>query len=262
MAMIVLGMHRSGTSAITGLIAGMGAYIGPEDMLLPASPDNLKGFFERNDVMAINRAILKSQNCNWYQLGRFDPNLPLPPQLAEPMKAIAAELAAHTPYALKDPRLCLTLPYWLPFFSKKPVAVLAVRNPAAIAQSLQSRNGMGYAHALALWELHMVHALNVINEQGLGVVRANYDLLMTQTERTIKSLYSVLSAYYPSLRLPDPAIMDKSLAHAEGKSGQLTPHQRDLHRIVTGEKPWKELLTVSNEATELLKSMPVLPPQC
>ena len=115
MTILLIGMHRSGTSAITRLIGDMGAYIGND--LLEASPDNPHGFWERNDVLAINRAILKSQNCNWFTVERFDSSRPLPAELHAPMQAIADELSAHAPFVVKDPRFCLTLPYWLSYLS-------------------------------------------------------------------------------------------------------------------------------------------------
>ena len=58
MQIIVLGMHRAGTSAVTRLINLMGAYLGPEEQLLPATPDNPKGYWERIDVLQLHEWLL------------------------------------------------------------------------------------------------------------------------------------------------------------------------------------------------------------
>ena len=54
----ILGMHRSGTSAVAGFLAKAGFFAGEEDDLLPAAEDNPKGFFERADVNALNDDLL------------------------------------------------------------------------------------------------------------------------------------------------------------------------------------------------------------
>ena len=54
MQIIVLGMHRAGTSAVTRLINMMGAYLGPNNLLMPASSDNPKGYWERVDIQPVS----------------------------------------------------------------------------------------------------------------------------------------------------------------------------------------------------------------
>ena len=56
---VVLGMHRSGTSAVTRGLMVMGVELG--DHLMPPVPDdNEKGFFEEIDVNAINMEVYQS----------------------------------------------------------------------------------------------------------------------------------------------------------------------------------------------------------
>jgi len=225
MSILILGMHRSGTSAITRLIASMGAHVAPEHLLLPASHDNPKGFFERTDVLALNRAILASQNCNWYQVSGFDSTRPLPPELEKPMRACVQQLENHAPFVVKDPRFCLTLPYWLPFFSTPPTLVLAVRHPAAIAHSLQRRNDMPPEHGLALWEQYITHALHHL--RGLNVVRCDFDSLLSDPENTARSLHAALA--HTTLTPPHPLEIDPSLAHAAPGDIALSPAQQQLY---------------------------------
>ena len=49
---LILGMHRSGTSALTGVLSLLDVYLGSE--LMPASEDNKKGYFENKNLYRIN----------------------------------------------------------------------------------------------------------------------------------------------------------------------------------------------------------------
>ena len=54
---MVLGMHRSGTSAITKGLEVLGVNLG--DNLLPPKDDNPKGFFEDRDLVNLNERVLE-----------------------------------------------------------------------------------------------------------------------------------------------------------------------------------------------------------
>ena len=71
---VVLGMHRSGTSAVTQLIHQMGAYFGRIEYEMPPSGENPKGFWERTDVMEINNDIFKemSPHISWFSVTKID----------------------------------------------------------------------------------------------------------------------------------------------------------------------------------------------
>jgi len=228
MTILVLGMHRSGTSALTALIESMGATIGAPGELLPASPDNPRGFFERKDILAANRAIMQHHHSNWYQVEQFDtPAPPLPAAIHAQMQQVIQALKPRAPYALKDPRFCFTLPYWLPYL-ENPVIVLAIRHPAAIADSLRRRNDMPLEQGLALWEHYMTHALK--NIEGLKVIRCQYEYLIAQPEATARELHTALAADFPSLTAPNVTILDASLAHGTPSHISLNPAQQALYK--------------------------------
>ena len=65
MQIFILGMHRSGTSAVARLLNMMGAYFSPEGYELAAREENIKGFWERTDIMELNDAILSASNSSW-----------------------------------------------------------------------------------------------------------------------------------------------------------------------------------------------------
>jgi hypothetical protein len=70
MQILVLGMHRSGTSMVARLLNMMGTYFAPEGVEMPAHPENPKGFWERQDVLLCIR-LLRSANCEWYRISSF-----------------------------------------------------------------------------------------------------------------------------------------------------------------------------------------------
>jgi hypothetical protein len=70
MQILVLGMHRSGTSMVACLLNMMDAYFAPEGVEMPAHPENPKGFWERQGVLLCIR-LLRSTNCEWHRISSF-----------------------------------------------------------------------------------------------------------------------------------------------------------------------------------------------
>jgi hypothetical protein len=116
MQIFVFGMHRSGTSMVTRLINMMGAWFAEEGQSLGFAKDNPKGFWERKDVLALNDELLSLNNCQWNRVDGWNrASLRQAPEaLARRMKSVVLDLDAHRPWVLKDPRMCLTFPYWQP----------------------------------------------------------------------------------------------------------------------------------------------------
>lgn len=63
-AVVVLGMHRSGTSALARILNLCGAYL-PERLLPPRQQDNSKGYWEPMSVVQYNQRMLASLGCDW-----------------------------------------------------------------------------------------------------------------------------------------------------------------------------------------------------
>jgi len=167
MQVIVMGMHRSGTSPLARLVNLMGLYFGPEGSGLPANDENPRGFWERSDVVGLNDRLLSSVGADWCDIHPFllrhaerDGANPVVPSIA----AMTLELDAHRPWFLKDPRFSLTMPFWNAFL-ESPNVIVCWRNPAAVVASLLRRaergmQGLSRDEAYALWEAYTVAALN------------------------------------------------------------------------------------------------------
>lgn len=83
---------------------------------------------------------------------------------------------ANQPWALKDPRLCVTLKFWLPFWTKPPSILFVYRHPVEVALSLSRLNETGGARGMYMWIAH--NRLAIQNSQGLcRVVTSDADLI-------------------------------------------------------------------------------------
>jgi hypothetical protein len=162
MPVCIAGMHRSGTSMVAKLLHESGLYLGPESDLIPPGPGNPEGFWENRRFVQINARILKVLRGAW----DYPPPIPedwstasLASQRAK-AELVLADFAGREPWGWKDPRNCLTLPFWQLLLDSTKV-VLVVRNPLETAESLRKRNGFSYALGLALWHTYYQRVCDV-----------------------------------------------------------------------------------------------------
>ncbi len=161
MQILVLGMHRSGTSAVIRVLNMMGASLGPPDRVKGANPENPKGFWENDDVVELNNQVLAAQGCLWCRLSAFDASKLTDEALstlARRARDLVIGLDGSRPWAVKDPRMCLLLPFWR-LLLEVPVCVIVNRNALEVAQSLRTRNHIPLHAGIAMWELHSLEAL-------------------------------------------------------------------------------------------------------
>ena len=235
MQILVLGMHRTGTSMVARLLNMMGIYFAPEGVEMPAHPTNPKGFWERKDVNELCIQLLRSAKCEWYRVSNFTidkiPNEALE-EFREKARQIILRLDAHRPWFLKDPRLCLLAPLWLELL-EAPVCLFVHRAPLEVARSLETRDGFPLSFGLALWERYNVAALNAT--RGRRRVQVNHADLMADPVRAVRQLQEKLQELgVRGLRAPSDqeirAFIDPSLYRAKEKQtrGRLSQAQRKL----------------------------------
>ncbi len=152
---LVLGMHRSGTSAATRLVHGLGpALCDPQDMV--RGPWNPNGHFESRSLMHLDNALLSEMGRTWWY----------PPPAGEAYDAVAARITTSPararrafrrvhrsePWVWKDPRAAVLVPFWRAALGPRLVAVVVFRNPLEVATSLTRRHGTSVRFGVALWE--------------------------------------------------------------------------------------------------------------
>ncbi|MGE3714634.1 MAG: sulfotransferase family protein [Alphaproteobacteria bacterium] len=250
-------MHRSGTSLVTRLINLMGAHIGPAEVMLKHTVDNPTGFWERMDVLRANVEILKSQRCNWYRLHDWDTSHITPPPISRDiMQRVLAEMNRHSVWVMKDPRMCLTLPAWLPHLSH-PVAVIASRHPLEVAHSLQLRNDIPPRYGLALWEHYAVHLIR--NAHSLPRIFCDYNTILQNPLEQTRLLCDQLSANSPLLMLPSAddikAFIKPAMKKATQEHGALSDHHQILHAMLQGTTNWQPDIEISSKSQQVIEEL-------
>lgn len=158
---LVLGMHRSGTSAVTGILEKLGAGL-PQELLV-SQKDNPKGYFEGVHVVELNERFLEELHSNWDDT-RFPLLMPDPmidKHLDRVKEFIENEFAYTKVFALKDPRICITFPLWERALKELKINIKVVfpyRNPFEVARSLKSRNDFSTEKSLLLWAKYVLYA--------------------------------------------------------------------------------------------------------
>ena len=162
-AVLVLGMHRSGTSAVTRLIGQLGVTL-PRDPL-PVHPTNPLGHWESSGLVAIHEDLLRALKSKWKDKRPLDVTILQHASLKLFIDALAQatlESFGDSPvFVVKDPRICRFVPIWRQVVNKLDAVmkiVLVVRNPAEVAASLLARDGIRPYDASALWLRHNADA--------------------------------------------------------------------------------------------------------
>jgi GT2 family glycosyltransferase/glycosyltransferase involved in cell wall biosynthesis len=199
----VLGMHRSGTSAITKGLETLGVTLG--DRLLPAvAGDNDKGYFEDIDFNNLNIDLLTTAGATWESLRplsahdfantRFD---------ALRMRAVTLinEKLVNGLCCVKDPRFSALLPFWLKVLDVvgvEPLFVMAVRNPQSVVRSLQTglRGEIPDALGYYLWLVSNTEALYYMAPHKSVVVA--FDAMLESPDHELNRIADALAIPQPA----------------------------------------------------------------
>lgn len=163
MLTLILGVHRSGTSALSGVLTQLGH--DPGRGLIEPNPFNERGYFELESLNRLMDEALQSMDRSWDD---FRP-LPVDGMSMPSMKSIRMELSKllateydlSQPCLMKDPRVSRLLPLCLPVMDEQglaPLCLLSLRRPEAVAASLLRRDGMHADHAAMLYCAYLLEA--------------------------------------------------------------------------------------------------------
>ena len=214
--LIVLGMHRSGTSAFTGVLNLLGVNLGTQ--MLETQSDNPKGFFEHKYVVLANDCILETFNSSW------DDPLPLPEnwiarfkdsQLREDARYfLRTDISENTLSAVKDPRLCKLLPFWLPLLEAEeitPSVALVIRSPLEIADSLARRNGFSIEKSMVLWMQYMLEAERSTRHIPRCFVK--FESVLGEPQKTVEHVFETVGLDAPDFSKLDREQLDQFVDH-------------------------------------------------
>ena len=167
-AVLILGMHRSGTSLLSSLVEALGISLG--DRLIQGDMHNPAGYFEDRDCVDIHDRMLAALGQPWNGEKGM---LPFPAGWwRDPaMQPLVAELEAwidtrpssgEQVWALKDPRTTRFLPLWQELLQKRgitPRYLLAVRDPAEVVASVVRRDSVPAECVYRTWLRYNMEAL-------------------------------------------------------------------------------------------------------
>jgi GT2 family glycosyltransferase len=220
---VVLGMHRSGTSALAKALELFGVDLGQN--LMAANEYNLKGYFEDNELVVINDRIFAKASNHWSSIQFLEPADLLGPRFEKEQKAarefLERKLAQGNPIGLKDPRLCRTLPLWEKIFVEIGIRVgylMPFRNPFEVAASLQGRDNFAIDYGLMLWGSYETDALR--HTEGKSRLFVGFHQLLENSERELIRISKFLeTTWNPDAQSTfeyEKKFLDSGLRHHQG----------------------------------------------
>jgi hypothetical protein len=216
-------MHRSGTSALAGLLSFLGVEFGRN--LMKPGDDNPKGFYEHLEIVGCHISLLEAMDSY------YDDILPMPAGWEKRRETIMHrehlrrlifnEFAGKPLWGFKDPRVCRLLPMWFPLFDElgaAPKFVLMVRNPDEIANSMHARGGHSYNQILLVALEHMLSAERYT--RGRQRIIVSYDALLANWRREMDRIADGLGIpLKKEILLNDPRVanfLDPAMRHHVG----------------------------------------------
>ena len=227
MSVVVLGMHRSGTSAATRVISLLGVPLCRPDDLVRTHRGNDLGHWESAPLVAENERLLASLGSSWW----------CPPQNTREVAAMASDTARvdaaravftqsfpSQQWVWKEPRTSLLLPFWRRALPRQPVVILTCRSPGEVAASMLSRDQISLQFGLALWERYT--SLGLDGARGLPVLVATYDDLLGEPLKWASRTAGFLRDHGVDARLP----ADSSACAPSSASGRPPVHREPPKR--------------------------------
>ena len=227
----VIGVQRSGTSAITKGLQVLGVNLGGFYGQDVVGPDNEKGYFEDLEISLADVSMLNSIGYTWDNpvLPVFDDNVE---QVLSAFYPIAANIVQRrfestNLFGFKDPLIARLLPLWNEIFKDVGAEVsyiIACRNPLSVAKSMEKRDGFDIVKGCYIW-LGAVTA-SLMHSAGYNRIVVDYDELMKDPEkqlrRTAERLNLKFDAGSPEFIEYKESFLSESLRHTSFGIDDLT----------------------------------------
>jgi O-antigen biosynthesis protein len=189
---VVLGMHRSGTSVLARALQALNVDLG--NRLMPGIDHvNPKGFWEDLDINHLDMAMLAALESDWHRLGVFHEHhfdhLEERGFLKEAVQLLRSKLDGHRVFGVKDPRMTKLLPLWKRAFAAmglRVAYVISVRNPLSVAKSVRARDGFDLEVGYLLWLEHCL--LAVAETEQDPRIFIDYDAVLENPRKQLKRL--------------------------------------------------------------------------
>jgi O-antigen biosynthesis protein len=213
----ILGMHRSGTSALAGALEPLGLTVGNSVMPPNSEQGNPKGFYENLALMRFHDKFLASVQSTWEDPKPIDKkefrDKTARPYREELLQLLITEFGKDRPL-IKDPRMCRLMPLWIPLIREHfPQArfILPIRHPVEVARSLCQRDHFPLGRGLNLWTSHVLESERTTRSFCRRFT--TYDQLLQSPVETVVGLAKYLNL--PTDAIPGivSAQLDSKLRH-------------------------------------------------
>jgi O-antigen biosynthesis protein len=195
-AIVVLGMHRSGTSALTRGLKALSVYLG--ENFFDLTHDNPTGYWEDKTIVALNQRLLEEMKLKWDDTPLIDYDRFKHHRIRVlEYKAgyyLKETFGAQPLWGFKDPRTIRFLPFWreaLRGSGAEDCYVVAIRHPRSVAASLFRRQQIPLEKAQRLWLVHNVPFLHELRDKPFVVV--DYDLLAREPHEQLERIAHAFS---------------------------------------------------------------------
>lgn len=213
-ALMVLGMHRSGTSALAGTLGLAGAALPAR--LMPATEANARGFFESQRFFELHEELLAELGTSWHDVSPPPPGFMASPQaeawVARLADAVEEEFGDASLFVLKDPRICRFVPLWervLARVNARPAYFLVLRNPLDVAASLQHQHHIKEGVGLLMWLDHVLRSER--DSRGQRRVVISYESLLNDWRRVLRRAEEQTGVVFPQRSRRSEAQIDRFL---------------------------------------------------
>lgn len=199
--LLIIGMHRSGTSATTGALQCLGVQLGKK-LYSGHSNINPKGYFEHSDIADTNEEVLLSIGSAWDDIlpkeDAWWKKQELLPFAGKMKQYIRRDFAQSPLWALKDPRVCRMLRWWLDIFNDEGISphfIFVIRSPDEVYRSLERRDGFSQEKSFMLWLLHYLEAER--ESRGYPRTFVLFEQFLENPKRELLRIEQQLDVNYP-----------------------------------------------------------------
>ena len=199
-AILVAGMHRSGTSVLARVLSALGC--DAPKTLMAADAHNPTGYWESTKIAALNDEILVSAGSSWNSWERFNQDWYSSPVVGDfrerALAALDDEFADSPLFVLKDPRICRLTAFWLDAinnFGAVPHVVVPLRNPLEVADSLTVRDAIDRSVGMLMWLRNVLDA--EFDSRGCPRAFLHYQDLLENWQETMAGVGRDLGIAWP-----------------------------------------------------------------
>ncbi len=200
-AILVAGMHRSGTSAITRVLSLLGCSL-PKTLVPASQGDNDRGFWESPAIVGINNEILESAGSRWDDWNYISDDWfesGIAQQFLDRAADVLIQEYGNAPLiAIKDPRICRFLPVWtkaVELAGYEANIVVPIRHPLEVAESLFKRSQIDASVGQMMWLRHVLDAERFSRDYPRSFML--FDGVIADWRTSFKKLQEQLNVVFP-----------------------------------------------------------------